>query len=131
MGYYTQHTLEYKVLLGSAKLPSCEHTKPGEAKFCPECGKPIKEINILERIDEYLAANEEMQYSLVDGVESKWYEHRADMQDISKVFPGVLFILNGVGEESGDIWREYHLDGKYQCVKADITYQEFDQTKLD
>jgi hypothetical protein len=43
--------------------------------------------------------------------DSRWYEHDAEMCDLSLVFPDVLFTLTGEGEESGDIWRKWYRNG--------------------
>lgn len=60
----------------------------------------------------------------------KWYEHNADMLKVSKLYPETVFILSGEGEEAGDLWKTYYLNGKLQEVTATITYDEFDPTKL-
>jgi hypothetical protein len=61
----------------------------------------------------------------------KWYDHVVDMRAFSGQWPDVLFILNGEGEESGDIWRKYFKNGKVQMAKAKITFDEFDKSKLE
>lgn len=40
----------------------------------------------------------------------KWYEWESDMIALAKENPDVLFILDGDGEESGDIW-EFRIKG--------------------
>jgi len=60
----------------------------------------------------------------------KWYSYRSDMIKFSSKYPDVLFELYGVGEEEGDIWKEYYYNGKFQFAKAIITYDEFDESKL-
>jgi hypothetical protein len=62
--------------------------------------------------------------------ECKWYEHHEDMKTISKKYPKVLFLLHGVGEEDGDMWRKYYRDGKTTKIEAEIVFKEFDLTKL-
>ena len=42
----------------------------------------------------------------------KWYMHQDDMLTVSSRYPDVLFILDGDGEESGDIWRKFFQNGK-------------------
>lgn len=60
----------------------------------------------------------------------KWYSHHKQMLEFSKKFPSHLFILNGEGEETGDIWRNYYKNGKCQQCKAQIIIDEFDEGKL-
>lgn len=60
----------------------------------------------------------------------KWYEYSSDMKNISKLFPELLFILTGKGEEPGDNWAEYHQNGKFQHVKAEITFPPFDPSQM-
>lgn len=50
----------------------------------------------------------------------KWYDHQKDMTQISKNFPDVVFTLDGVGEESGDIWKAMYKNGKSKRVRAEI-----------
>lgn len=61
---------------------------------------------------------------------TKWYSHEDDMRAISKEYPGVVFILSGEGEESGDIWRKYFCEGKMQTAPAKVTFEDFDPEKL-
>jgi hypothetical protein len=109
MGYYTYHTLDIK------NYSAEEFDK--------------------NQIIEALLENEEMEYALghdLSGGEScKWYDHDKDMCEFSALYPGVLFIMYGEGEESGDIWVCYFLNGKYQYEKAQITYNEFNPNKLE
>jgi len=49
---------------------------------------------------------------------------------MSKDIPNVLFALAGEGEESGDLWRAYYLNGKTWRSKAEIVYPPLDRTKL-
>lgn len=67
---------------------------------------------------------------LFDGSEYSWYEHESDMKKISREFPGVLFLLEGEGEEAGDLWKKYFRSGKMQTAKAVITFEPFDESKL-
>ena len=50
---------------------------------------------------------------------SKWYEYDKHMTKLSIMLPDVLFILDGVGEESHDIWRTFYLNGKLECHEAE------------
>jgi hypothetical protein len=62
--------------------------------------------------------------------EIKWYEHETDMREYSLKHPNTLFKLSGEGEESGDIWAEYYLNGNMQRVIAVIVFDDFDESKL-
>jgi hypothetical protein len=61
----------------------------------------------------------------------KWYEHHDDMKTISKKHPNVLFLLHGVGEEDGNMWRAYYYGGECKDrIEAQVVFKEFDLTKL-
>lgn len=60
----------------------------------------------------------------------KWYDHVDDMRAISLEHKGVLFTLEGKGEESGDLWRKYFLNGKMQSAPGVVTFDTFDSEKL-
>jgi hypothetical protein len=89
---------------------------------------------ILSDVFDDSTENEELQYALEqDGStreSCKWYNHEADMRRISLLHKGVLFTLHGKGEESGDIWAKYFLNGKMQVEKAKIVIASFDSDKL-
>lgn len=52
--------------------------------------------------------------SLIEGSADsmKWYDHKIEMCQFSKNYSRLLFVLDGEGEEAGDIWRDFYLDGK-------------------
>lgn len=60
----------------------------------------------------------------------KWYDYSNDLKEFSKLYPELIFVLDGEGEESGDIWRSFYKDGKEQMSKPTIIFDEFDETKL-
>ena len=60
----------------------------------------------------------------------KWYKHEQDMKELSKIYPETTFLLEGEGEESGDIWQKYFKNGKMQMCKAEIVFPAFDESKL-
>ncbi len=61
---------------------------------------------------------------------SKWYDYDEEFLEFSKKYPDWLFILSGEGEESGDIWNTYYVNGKKQEAKARIVIDDFDASKL-
>lgn len=61
----------------------------------------------------------------------KWYNHEKDISEFSKEYPILIFQLDGIGEEDGDIWRKYFKNGKIQRVNAILVYDEYDANKLE
>lgn len=46
------------------------------------------------------------------GDECKWYEHEKDVKSASTVAPNVIIQISGDGEEQGDEWVLYALNGE-------------------
>lgn len=117
MGYYTAYTLEVEVY---------DHITGRRSTEVP--------ADTLAEIVAALDGRDVIGYALSEGLDCydsvKWYDHDTDMIEVSKQFPGVLFCLHGEGEESGDMWDAYYLDGKTQRCHAEITYPPFDPKKL-
>jgi hypothetical protein len=59
-----------------------------------------------------------------------WYFHEDDMKALSTNHPRVVFLLEGEGEESGDIWRKFFKNGRMQRENAQIIFGEFNEEKL-
>jgi len=55
----------------------------------------------------------------------KWYNHIENMNELSKLYPEILFGLYGVGDETGDIWIRYFKNGKSQYCEAKISFDPF------
>lgn len=62
--------------------------------------------------------------------EIKWYDHKKNMIEYSKLHPKVVFKLSGEGEDSGDIWVEYYQNGKMQREQVVVAFADFDKSKL-
>ncbi len=110
MGYYTHYKLEvHPAIKGDMVVPE-------------------------EVIGAFRKEYEEAQYALnEDGSaeeESKWYEHEKDLAAFSKKYPHVLFILEGAGEEQGDAWKFYCVNGETQDAKIVTTFPEPDMERL-
>lgn len=52
----------------------------------------------------------------------KWYDHEADMIALSKKYPNILFVLEGVGEEFPDAWRKWFYNGTVEASYAEVVY---------
>ena len=85
-------------------------------------------------IQELMDFSEEAGYAINEdgGTEdsTKWYEHELQLRLFSVLHPKVIFKLIGEGEEAGDSWHEYYMDGKMQVCKAVITYPQFNSDLL-
>ena len=117
MGYQTHFSLKVDLMVGG-KIAQLVDRAPLDAVIA----------NLLETVEEarYALDND----GSTSGNESKWYEHQEEMREFSKLHPSVLFTLHGEGEENGDIWDEYYLNGKLQVVKAQMQIAPFDAKKL-
>jgi hypothetical protein len=134
VGYYTNYSLDIEIydksLVAQKKCVNEEHTGyPDDALFCHICGKSLSTNAIIKQVWE---AIDEKNFPVGFNYEPcKWYLHDADMRLISIKYKGILFILKGEGEENGDLWVKYYLNGKCQVALAEITYAEFDCDKLE
>ena len=106
MGYYTGYSLDLR----------------GNVENHDEIIADLRNSN--ENADWAIDENGEQQESC------KWYEHEVELKAFSKKYPEVIFCLHGTGEEPGDVWDKYFLNGKWQYCKAKIVIPPFDPTKL-
>jgi len=85
--------------------------------------------NLAEEVIELLRKQDSPRYALTECGDIKnsctWYDHEEDLIKFSKYHPDLLFTLSGEGEEAGDIWKKYFINGKVQVEKAQITIKEF------
>lgn len=98
MGYYTDYT-----------ITSTPKKMIGEIK------------NLIESVSDY--DFDYSDYSL--SLNCKWYDCEEDMLVVSESFPEVLIEVTGEGEESGDLWKAYFQNGKYQKCVAKLVYPEY------
>lgn len=123
MGYYTYHELETITEIDAVKLKEIEkYMLNNELEW---------QINKFNGNDVFMFTKEEDGDTVYLADEPrKWYESTADMKEMSIRFEDVLFKLHGEGEEAGDLWDEYYLNGKHQRCNAILTYEPFDENKL-
>ncbi len=112
MGYNTRYTL----------------TLHRASDFSPEVEGKAEIIHALR------SASESARYCLRDNGRSNecggWYENESELISFSDQHPEVVFVLHGEGEESGDIWTKYFLDGLVQRERAKVVIEPFDRSKL-
>jgi len=60
-----------------------------------------------------------------------WYDAKEEIKQFSIKYPEWLFTISGKGEESGDIWSAYILNGRMQFEVAKWTLEPFDENKLE
>ena len=88
-----------------------------------------KELEILREIAAkiYSYSSEEISDSTAEWCLSdhmKWYDNYDDMIEISKKFPDITFVLEGEGEEAGDLWVKYFNNGEGEECYAEIVYPQ-------
>lgn len=110
MGYYTRYELE---------IFKCE-------------GNNVDEITeqTVDKLDEKNIINYALDENLCTYDEAKWYDHDEDMRKISSEIRDVVYKLHGEGEENGDVWDKYYLNGKSQHCYATMVIEKFDETQL-
>ena len=91
MGYYTYFSLSYYGAQEDEEALQDYHVDDGSKEY----SDPYYINGILD-----------------DGVDHdyKWYDWEKDMRMLASKFPNVVFILNGSGEDSYDIW-EFRIKG--------------------
>jgi hypothetical protein len=62
--------------------------------------------------------------------EVKWYGHEDELKEFSLKHPKLLFVLDGSGEENGDLWIKYIKNGKCQFCPAIVKYNKYSPKKL-
>jgi hypothetical protein len=136
MGYYTEYSLHID---NSQVKDEVDKKKQSEIQ-------EIQQSNISDELKNRLIGDIEKTYqtsvvTLNDVIghltynpfddKCKWYEHTDDMIMVSMKYPKVIFSLYGNGEENGDMWVEYFMNGNVQTERAVITYADFDPEKLN
>lgn len=117
MGYSTNYSLKVELLVGGivAELK-------GET--------PLLDLIQLFRLNCEGASGSLQPNGKPSGNGFSWYEHERDLRAFSLKHPNILFTLHGEGNEAGDIWNKYFLNGKFQEARVVLTITEFDPGKL-
>jgi len=112
MGYYTRYSIDIETL----QMPSVDEV-----------------ALILQEKTGYSV--EYFREALTKGIgyseEIKWYSVVDDMKDISRAYPNVMFRVEGRGENIGDEWVRYFVNGKVQLESREAwTPAPFDLNKF-
>ena len=130
MGYNTKYSIE---IITDDDFKSCGHDYDNNFEFCPYCGIKndviIGSTFIEDKLIKFM--EEDKQYGDPFEESNRWYSYKKDMKEFSLKYPDVLFKLSGEGEDSEDIWIKYFKNGKMQECKAKITFDDFDESKLE
>jgi hypothetical protein len=136
MSYLTSFECKIKgVLRNDAKLAELEAAKK-QIEGLTGIARQIaldaleKQMKIEKSIDIEWIVKDKIGRNPIGIGETYWDNYDMDMRGISKDYPDVIFELSGEGEESGDIWKKYYVNGKIQKCKARIVFDEFDEKKL-
>lgn len=114
MGYFTRYSLAVYAHEEDANLHEIYSHDDRESEPCDGFAFDINQIADYE----------------VFSNRCKWYEHEQHMREYSKQHPKLVFQLHGEGEESGDIWQKWFVNGKMQTCHAKIVFDKFDPTQL-
>jgi len=114
MGYYTDFSLE---MIGSEN----DIRKVHIGLEMQNCNCPDSHADIFSTIASLESG---------DAVGWKWYNSKDDMVTFSKHFPNVLFVLEGEGADSEDMWRLYVRGGRFFVVEPEIIWPEFDELDI-
>lgn len=122
MGYYTRYKLS--TIDNKHKASDIAYYMKKEAH------KAEKYYPLEHCFDKYLFEEKIIDFEMCSD-ECKWYEHHEEMIELSNHFTETIFCLYGNGEENGDTWYRYYKNGKSQYCPAKITYDEYDESKLE
>ena len=90
-------------------------------------------------IEEILAEIDPALRDRLDGIDDEgnpidsltWYSHEADIKELSLLYPDYVFTLWGDGDDSEDLWYKHFKNGKMQACPAKISYDPYDEQKLE
>ena len=113
----------------------CDHENAEGSKFCSECGLSLEGRSPDARIQSYLESHIESEWWPIDKLggstcDASWYNRGAHLGMLSIEFPAILFELAvSTGTEDG-YSLEYYLNGQFQEVIGQVTYPDFNISRL-
>lgn len=109
MGYYTSHNMIVK----NVKESEFESLK-NALRECDLIGYVFDSGSYNKHIEKAFFYEYDVQ---------KWYDQEADMQEISKKFPKMVFEISCVGEDY-DQWKNYYQNGKSEFCAGHLTFDK-------
>lgn len=111
MGYYTDFSVSWEI--------------PEREQRTTEYKTPTSK-QILEEFNRVIGYDDEWGNGF--WLNAKWYNYEADMNEISRKFPAVLFHVHGDGDSPDDLWEDHWQNGRRQLCAAVIP--PFDPAKM-
>jgi len=139
MGYYTRFTIKAKI--DPIDLKETQAVKD-IVSFFSDRKKDVDECNVAALISKFPKHFNVREHVLIEDLEDrleeivgyrfdiggesgpcKWYDYNKHMLQLSLEFPNVTFVVEGIGEDQGDIWRATYKAGTVENKKAKIVFE--------
>lgn len=121
MGYYTNFTMEIYDSDGKSATDTIqEEVDVDEILMYPEEYRG----DVVEAI-RYIKKNDDAYYGLLSEERCKWYDYKDAMEEVSRLYPKLVFVLHGEGEEQGDVWTAYFCNGRYMEIRPELKWPYF------
>lgn len=121
MSYYTNYNVSVSEVNPATKLPLPPTNMPRNKDLVPQ--KVVRTIEgesggvAFDGIDEFTGC-------------AKWYGWKECLVGLSKEFPGLMFTVEGAGEDNEDMWICWITDGKFQHEEKRLVHEPYDPAKL-
>lgn len=117
MSYYTDYSIDVVQTDPKTHAPLSLPPNMNKNLFVPQ-----------EVIDFFKQGHIRLAFDRVNTFEgrAKWYDWEKELMELSKHHPGLMFIVEGSGEEPDDAWIAWITDGLSQYETKYITHNPFD-----
>ena len=126
MSYTTDFSLS--IIQARPQVPSgTDRPGPSAVEAAPR-GVTRDDVDVWQRAVEFLRAMNDGDDVLDQPC--AWYDHEAQMREVSTQMRETVFALYGTCEDYEERWVKYFVNGQMQVEEAVITYGAFDPSKL-
>lgn len=117
MSYYTDYSIDVVQTDPKTHAPLPLPCPMNKNQFVPQ-----------EVIDFFKQDHIKLAFDRVNSFEGRaqWYDWEKELMELSKHHPGLMFIIEGSGEEPDDAWIAWITDGLSQYETKYITHNPFD-----